>query len=315
MVHWGRNSGGDSCRRGDRGKTARCNLGKHQRYGAELEAAGVGGVRGAGATCTTTGGTVKDEGTGVGGVGGAGATWTSTGADGDELEGTCGGGVGGAWGKCRSTVSSGTEGTKGVVEEADAREECSSPDILGFFLEGSSVAGHGDGVACPRAARTFLVKTCRQASRSCCSSSSSGMSSKPAVARRSIAAHWIVRVSLGPGISSSTGCTETTRCCRKIGGPSSVASSSMTISTPISSQSETSCAGEAPTAAAAASVASAAGPAWSGREYGALGHRSLGVGMYTKGKGKGCCSLEEWESWQGLHAESPSHSCKISRKY
>ena len=64
--------------------------------GAELEAAGVGGVGGAGATCTTTGGTVEDEGTGVGGVGGAGDTWTSTGADGDELEGTCGGGVGGA---------------------------------------------------------------------------------------------------------------------------------------------------------------------------------------------------------------------------
>ena len=64
--------------------------------GAELEAAGVRGVGGAGATCTTTGGTVEDEGTGVGGVGGAGATWTSTGADGDELEGTCGGGVGGA---------------------------------------------------------------------------------------------------------------------------------------------------------------------------------------------------------------------------
>ena len=100
MAHWGRNTGGDSCRRGDRGRTARCNLGKHQRYWR----------RAGGCQCGRSGG------------------------------GRCN--LHHHWRHCRRRGNRCRRGGRGRCYMDQHRS------WWGRAREGSSVAGHGDGVAC-----------------------------------------------------------------------------------------------------------------------------------------------------------------------
>ena len=162
------------------------------------------------------------------------------------------GGVGRVWGICTSTVFFGTGTTEGGLGKTgeggvlkgssagDEGDECAAAKLDGIFgfFKGPSPGGTGDGVSCPRAARTLLVSAWRQAIGSCWGSSSSVTSWNPAVSSRFMAAHWTVRLS--PGTSTGTSSTKTTRCRVSTGGPSSATSSSISMSIPTSSQSDAS---------------------------------------------------------------------------